>query len=101
MTGRGPWGAFDPRFYFTEYPDGLEGDPERGWGFRTEIGTAVVPTFESFKKFMPEKDWWPRNKMWDLHYFGQSAFNAAPDRYDASLAKGFPMLFSFSVFTYP
>ena len=38
---------------------------------------------------MPEKDWWPRNKMWDLHYFGQSAFNAAPDRYDASLAKGF------------
>jgi len=24
-----------------------------------------------------------------LHYFGQSAFNAAPDRYDASLAKGF------------
>lgn len=89
LTGSGPWGAFDPRFYFTEYPDGLEGDPERGWGFRTEIGTAVVPTFESFKKFMPEKDWWPRNKMWDLHYFGQSAFNAAPDRYDASLAKGF------------
>lgn len=89
LTGSGPWGAFDPRFYFTEYPDGLEGDPERGWGFRTEIGTAVVPTFESFKKFMPEKDWWPRNEMWNLHYFGQSAFNAAPDRYDASLSKGF------------
>lgn len=32
-----------------KYPDGLEGDPARGWGFRTEIGTAVVPTFESLK----------------------------------------------------
>lgn len=89
LTGSGPWGAFDPRYYFTEYPDGSEGDPERGWGFRTEIGTAVVPNFESFKKFMPEKDWWPRNEMWNLHYFGPSAFNAAPDRYDASIEKGY------------
>lgn len=89
LTGSGPWGAFDPRFYFTEYPDGLEGDPARGWGFRTEIGTAVVPNFESFKKFMPRENWWPRDDMWNLHYFGQSAFNAAPDRYDASITKGF------------
>lgn len=37
LTGSGPWGAFEPRFYFTKYPDGLEGDPARGWGFRTEI----------------------------------------------------------------
>lgn len=89
LTGSGPWGAFEPRFYFTEYPDGLEGDPARGWGFRSEIGTAVVPTFESFKKFMPEENWWPRDEMWNKHYFGQNAFNAAPDRYDASIAKGF------------
>lgn len=89
LTGSGPWGAFDPRFYFTEYPDGLEGDPERGWGFRTEIGTAVVPNVESFKKFMPKENWWPRDEMWNLHYFGQSAFNAAPDRYEASIEKGF------------
>lgn len=89
LTGSGPWGAFDPRFYFTEYPDGLEGDPARGWGFRTEIGTAAVPNFESFKKFMPEENWWPRDEMWNLHYFGQSAFNAAPDRYDASITKGY------------
>lgn len=89
LTGSGPWGAFEPRFYFTKYPDGLEGDPARGWGLRTEIGTAAVPNFESFKKFMPQENWWPRDEMWNLHYFGQSAFNAAPDRYDASIAKGF------------
>lgn len=89
LTGSGPWGAFDPTFYFVEYPDGMGGEPERGWGFRSEIGTAVVPTFESFKKFMPEKDWWPRNEMWNKHYFGQNAFNAAPDRYDASIEKSF------------
>ena len=89
LTGSGPWGAFEPRHYFTKYPDGLEGDPARGWGFRTEIGTAVVPTFESFKKFMPRENWWPRDEMWNLHYFGPSAFNAAPDRYDASITKGF------------
>ena len=89
LTGSGPWGAFEPRFYFTKYPDGLEGDPARGWGFRTEIGTAVVPTFESFKKFMPKENWWPRDEMWNKHYFGQNAFNAAPDRYDASITKGF------------
>ncbi len=89
LTGSGPWGAFDPRYYFTEYPDGSEGDPERGWGFRTEIGTAAVPNFESFIKFMPKENWWPRDEMWNLHYFGQSAFNAAPDRYDAAIAKGY------------
>ena len=89
LTGSGPWGAFEPRFYFSKYPDGLEGDPARGWGFRTEIGTAVMTTFESFKKFMPEENWWPRDDMWNKHYFGQNAFNAAPERYDASIAKGF------------
>lgn len=89
LTGSGPWGAFEPRFYFTNYPDGLEGDPARGWGFRTEIGTAVMPTFESFKKFMPEENWWPRDEMWNKHYFGQNAFNAAPDRYDATIARSY------------
>lgn len=89
LTGSGPWRAFEPRFYFSKYPDGLEGEPARGWGFRSEIGTAVVPTFESFKKFMPRDHWWPRDEMWNKHFFGQSAFNAAPDRYDASIAKSF------------
>ena len=30
---------------------------------------------------MPEKDWWPRNEMWDKHFFGNSAGNASPDKY--------------------
>ena len=89
LTGSGPWGAFEPRYYFTNYPDGLEGDPARGWGFRTEMGTAVVPAFESFKKFMPKANWWPRDEMWNKHYFGQNAFNAAPDRYDATIANSY------------
>ena len=35
------------------------------------------------------ENWWPRDEMWNKHYFGQNAFNAAPDRYDASITKGF------------
>lgn len=89
LTGSGPWGAFEPRYYFTKYPDGLEGDPARGWGFRTEIGTAAVPTFESFKKFMPKENWWPRDEMWNKHYFGQNAFNAAPERYEATISNSY------------
>ena len=78
LTGSGPWGAFEPRFYFTKYPDGLEGDPARGWGFRTEIGTAVVPTFESFKKFMPKENWWPRDEMWNKHYLAKMLLMQLP-----------------------
>lgn len=89
LTGSGPWGAFDPRYYFTKYPDGMEGDPARGWGFRTEIGTAVMTNFESFKKFMPEEHWWPRDEMWNTHYFGPNAFNAAPERYDFYIEQGY------------
>ena len=58
---------------------GYKGRP--GWGFRTEIGTAVFTTFESFKKFMPKDSWWPQNDMWDLHFFGPKAANANPERY--------------------
>ena len=90
LSGSGPWGAFDPRWYFTKYPDcSSGGDVKRGWGFRTEIGTAVVPAFESFKKFMPEKDWWPINEMWNTHYFGQNAFNATPERYTEQINQKF------------
>jgi hypothetical protein len=79
LTGSGPWVNFHPKWYFTKYPGGFGGDP--GWGLRTEIGTAVFTNFESFKKFMPQDKWWPRNEMWDKHFFGKSAFNAGPDNY--------------------
>ena len=87
LTGSGPWGALDSRYYFTPYPNKIGGN--RGWGFRTEIGTAVVPNFESFKLFMPEDKWWPQNEMWDLHYFGPNAFNALPEQYEKLIAQGY------------
>lgn len=90
LSGSGFWGAFDQRYYFTDYPDPSSGgDGKRGWGFRTEIGTAVVPTFESFKMFMPEKDWWPINEMWNKHYFGTNAGNALPQQYIQMITEGY------------
>ena len=85
LTGSGPWTNSDPTWYFTRYPGGFGGSP--GWGFRTEIGTAVFTTFESFRKFMPDSTWWPRNPMWDKHFFGPSAANAGPDTYMKTIDK--------------
>jgi hypothetical protein len=87
LTGSGPWANKDPGYYFIAYPTGLGGN--HGWGMRSELGTAVFTNFESFKKFMPEDKWWPRNEMWNQHFFGPLAFNAGPDGYDASLTKGY------------
>ncbi|MDE6757401.1 MAG: discoidin domain-containing protein, partial [Muribaculaceae bacterium] len=82
LSGSGSWGAFDPRHYFTPYPNSYAGSDGYGsWGFRTEIGTAVVPTYTSLVKFMPEDHLWPIDEMWNKHYFGQNAFNADPDGY--------------------
>jgi hypothetical protein len=83
LTGSGPWANKDPRYYFTAYPTGTGGN--RGWGLRTELGTAVFTNFESFKKFMPKDNWWPRNEMWNKHFFGPLAFNAGPDDYVQSV----------------
>lgn len=86
LSGSGPWANFHPGWYFTAHPMpyGYQGRP--AWGFRTEIGTAVFTTFESFRRFMPEEAWWPRNEMWDKHFFGKSAANAAPDKYFETVA---------------
>lgn len=84
LSGSGPWANKDPRYYFTAYPIGLGGN--KGWGLRTELGTAVFTNFDSFKKFMPQENWWPRNEMWNKHFFGPLAFNAGPDQYDESVA---------------
>ena len=85
LTGSGPWTNSDPRWYFSRSPNGFGGNP--GWGLRGEIGTAVFTNFDSFKKFMPKDKWWPRNEMWNLHFFGPSAGNAGPDRYDDAITK--------------
>jgi|GEM_PF-59387 len=87
LTGSGPWGSHDPRYYFMSPPPGSGGNI--GWGMRSELGTAVFVNFESFKKFMPKEGWWPRNEMWNRHFFGEQAFNAAPDRYDEEISSGY------------
>ena len=85
LTGSGIWVNLEPKQYFASPPLGFGG--ETGWGLRTEIGTAVFTNFESFKKFMPEDKWWPKNEMWNKHYFGKLAANAGPDRYYDSVVK--------------
>ena len=87
LTGSGPWTNAVPSWYFTKYPGGFGGDP--GWGFRTEIGTAVFTNVESFKRFMPDTNWWPRNQMWDKHFFGPSAGNGGPDRYFSTIKSSY------------
>lgn len=81
LSGSGYWGAFDPRYYFSRYPDSTTAGKTGRWGFRSEIGTAVVPNYESLLKFVPEKNLWPIDEMWNKHYFGSNAGNASPDRY--------------------
>ncbi|HET9571564.1 MAG TPA: discoidin domain-containing protein [Bacteroidales bacterium] len=85
LTGSGYWGNRNPKWYFTPYPESIGGS--RGWGLRTEIGTAVFPNLESLRKFMPEDKLWPRNEMWGKHFFGDWAFNATPDYYEQSLTE--------------
>lgn len=87
LTGSGPWTNAAPAWYFTRYPGGFGGSP--GWGFRTEIGTAVFPNFESFREFMPDDSWWPRNEMWDKHFFGPSAANGGPDNYARTITQSY------------
>jgi len=88
LSGSGLWGNKDPRWYFTKYPEAYFGTGDGpGWGLRSEIGTAVFPNVESLRKFIPEKDLWPRNEMWNKHYFGTNAGNASPDNYDKSITE--------------
>lgn len=90
LSGSGYWGAFDQRYYFTDYPDPSSGgDKKRGWGFRTEIGTAVVPNAPSIEKFIPTEQLWPINEMWNKHYFGSNASNALPEQYISMINEGY------------
>ena len=87
LTGSGPWTNADAAWYFTRYPGGFGGSP--GWGFRTEIGTAVFPNVESFKEFMPDSALWPRNELWDKHFFGPSAANGGPGNYARTIVQSY------------
>ena len=84
LTGSGPWTNLDPKEYFAGAgPGHWEGND--GWGLRSEIGSAVFVNIESFKKFIPADKLWPRNEVWNKHFYGNSAGNAGPDTYDKSI----------------
>ena len=86
FSGSGPWVNAHPIWYFTAHPLGYGDHKLDGWGFRTEIGSAVFTNYESYKKFMPEPERWPASPgMLDKHFFGNSAGNARPTRYFAAV----------------
>lgn len=92
LSGSGLWRNYNPSFYFSSASNSIFGDKypkDKGWGLRTEIGTAVFTTFESFKEFMPRENWWPRNEMWNKHFFGSLAKNGGPDVYEQTINQSY------------
>lgn len=92
LSGSGLWKNYKPSFYFANASNSIYGDkyPEgKGWSLRSEIGTAVFTTFESFKEFIPQENWWPRNEMWNKHFFGPLAKNGGPDVYMESVVNSY------------
>ena len=75
LSGSGWWKNFPPEEYFATGIWGGGGDQgdKVDWGFRSELGIGAFTTFESFKEFMPEEYWWPRNEMWEKHFFSDEA----------------------------
>lgn len=80
LSGSGPWTGLAPEEYFQRAAPGNWGG-EEGWGLRGEIGTAVFVNLDSLKEFLPADKLWPRNELWDRHFFGPSAMYAGPDAY--------------------
>lgn len=86
FSGSGPWMNSHPIWYFTPYPEGYGEHRLEGWGFRSEIGSAVFTNYESYRKFMPDPEQWPASpEMLDKHFFGNSAGNSRPQRYFATV----------------
>ena len=62
VTGHGPYEPMAPKWYFDH----------RGTTFHSELGLVCVPTIESMREMLPEKELWPINDLWALHDFAQS-----------------------------
>ena len=98
LSGSGWWRDFAPSHHFEtsasnlafnkpSYPYG----PNYGYGFRTEIGMATFPQYESVIRFIPKKQQWPLpteeqlknedDNVWNRHFFGKEASNAYPISY--------------------
>lgn len=101
-SGSGWWKDMPPRHHFETSASNLAFDKPAypygsnyGYGFRSEIGMATFPTFESVKLFIPRKDWWPLptdeqlekddSTVWNRHFFGKEALNGGPVDYRKSV----------------
>ena len=76
VHGHGPYAIQDPAWYF-----GFAN------GFTTEIGSPCVPSVESMRMMMDEKDLWPIGKVWAWHDWDADIGNKQPERYTAELNK--------------
>lgn len=102
LSGSGWWGNQPPKHHFEHSGSNLAwNDPpypygsDRGYGLRTEIGTATFPTYESVIRFIPEDQQWPLptdeqlkeddNTVWNKHFFGKEASNANPVNYKTAV----------------
>ncbi len=61
VTGGGPYDPQTPDWYFKN----------RGKTLHSELGLVCVPTVETMRLMMPEKDLWPIGQMWALHDYFQ------------------------------
>lgn len=98
LSGSGWWKDLPPRHHFEtsasnlafnkpSYPYGSD----HGYGFRTEIGMATFPQYESVVRFIPKEEQWPLpdderlknddDNVWNRHFFGKEASNADPVSY--------------------
>ncbi len=102
LSGSGWWGNQNPKHHFETsgsnlawnkppYPYGSD----RGYGMRSEIGTATFPTYESIKEFIPKDELWPLptdeelkeqdDNVYNKHFFGKEASNANPVAYKTAV----------------
>ena len=98
LSGSGWWRNFTPRHHFSTSASNLAFSKppyaygeNYGYGMRSEIGTATFPTYESVCEFIPEDMRWPlpdeealkkdNENVWNRHFFGREASNAAPIEY--------------------
>lgn len=75
LSGSGWWKSFWPEDYFDDGIWGGGGDKGDAvdWGFRSELGSGAFDTYESMLEFTPEGKMWPRNDIWDKHFFSDDA----------------------------
>ena len=74
VTGGGPYEPKPDAWYFEH----------RGKTLHSELGIVCVPTADSVRLMMPEKDLWPIDGMWYLHDFYQPRCRVYTKRLDQS-----------------